>query len=247
METLKTRLREVEDLLKERTASVDMLTKEHDRLLLVEGELNGIVQRLTGKLSNLKKSHQGELDRLLEARTTVEEALPKERDGTVQKLEVATRTHERALLAAQGQASEAPAALCEMDEQFSGKFFFISSGCILATGSLYLVRADLSSMVAPGCWPATEPAAEKAIEDNRQTRRENGEAITDGAAWSPSEYVLATGARLPLVKGAICAFKTGVIKLNQLIWLVSEQPVHRTPPSMWSTCCELRHTAWTCY
>ena len=43
-----------------------------------------------------------ERDRLLEARTMVEEALPKERDGTVQKLEVATRTHERALLAAQG-------------------------------------------------------------------------------------------------------------------------------------------------
>ena len=57
----------------------------------------------------------------------------------MQKLEVTTSTHRRALLAAQGQASEALAALCEMDEQIGGMFLFISFGCIFATGSLYLV------------------------------------------------------------------------------------------------------------
>ena len=52
----------------------------------------------------------------------------------------------------------------------------------------------------------------------------NGEAIAEGAAWSPAELVLATSARLPLVKGAICAFKTRVVKLNKLIWPAAEQP-----------------------
>ena len=50
--------------------------------------------------------------------------------------------------------------------------------------------------------------------DNRQTRRENGEAVEDTATWSPHEFVLATSAWLPLVKGAIGAFKTGIVKLN---------------------------------
>ena len=144
METLKKRLSEVEDQLKERTASVGALTQERDRLLLVEGELNGTVQRLTGEVTNLKRVHRAELDQLVEARMTVEEGLQKERDDAIQKLEVDTSTHRRAMLAAQGQASEALAALCEMDEQISGKFFSISSGCLFAADSICLIRADSS-------------------------------------------------------------------------------------------------------
>ena len=94
METLKKRLSEVEDQLKERTASVSALTQERDRLLLVEGELNGTIQRQTSDLTNLKREQQVELDWLLKAHTMVEEGLQKERDEVVQKLEVATRTHQ---------------------------------------------------------------------------------------------------------------------------------------------------------
>ena len=57
-----------------------------------------------------------------------------------------------------------------------------------------------------------------AILDNRQARRVRGEIIDDVAPWSPDELVLATHARLPLVKGALCAFKTGVVKLNHMFW-----------------------------
>ena len=53
--------------------------------------------------------------------------------------------------------------------------------------------------------------------DNRQARRERGEVVDDVAPWSPDELVLATHARMPLVKGALCAFKTGVVKLNRLL------------------------------
>ena len=63
-----------------------------------------------------------------------------------------------------------------------------------------------------------------AILDNRQARRVRGEIIDDVAPWSPDELVLATRARLPLVKGALCAFQTGVVKLKRLLW-----PSARTP------------------
>ena len=63
-----------------------------------------------------------------------------------------------------------------------------------------------------------------AIADSRQARRENGEAVEETAPWSPHKCVLATRVRLPLVKGALCAFKTGVVKLNSLIWPISGLP-----------------------
>ena len=66
-------------------------------------------------------------------------------------------------------------------------------------------------------WPASQEDAEKAVSDNRQARRERGEVVDDIAPWSPDELVLATRARLPLVKGALCTIKTGVVKLNHLL------------------------------
>ena len=83
MEALKKRLSEVEDQLKERTATVDALTEERDRLLLVEGELNGTVQQLTGTATTLKREHEVELLRLVEVRTTAEAGLQKECDEAV--------------------------------------------------------------------------------------------------------------------------------------------------------------------
>ena len=102
METLKKRLSEVEGQLKDQTATVGALTQERDRLLLVEGELNGTIRRQAGERSTLKREHQAALERLVETRTTVEEEIHKERDEAVQKLEAATDSHQRALLAEQG-------------------------------------------------------------------------------------------------------------------------------------------------
>ena len=48
--------------------------------------------------------------------------------------------------------------------------------------------------------------------------------IAENAAWSPAEYVEATNARLPMVKGAIFVFKTGIAKLNRLLWGSEDQP-----------------------
>ena len=85
-------------------------------------------------------------------------------------------------------------------------------------------------------WPASQEDAEKAISDSRQTRREGGKVIDDVAPWSPDELILATRARLPLVKGAICAFKTGVVNLNQLLWTSAKTLAAPDTTAMWSTC-----------
>ena len=105
-----------------------------------------------------------------------------------------------------------------MDEQIASESLLITSSCFFLQPAL-LISSELISlfMLALGCWRSTEAAADKAVEDSRQARRENGETIADGAAWTPAEYVVATAARMPLVKGAILAFKTGIMKLNKLI------------------------------
>ena len=66
----------------------------------------------------MKQEHEAELLRLVK----VEEALQKERDDAVAGLEAAKTSHQRALLAVHGQASDAYAALSEIDDQLSGKF-----------------------------------------------------------------------------------------------------------------------------
>ena len=71
-------------------------------------------------------------------------------------------------------------------------------------------------------WPSTQENAEKAIHEHHQARREYGAIVDDVAPWSPDEIILATRARLPLIKGALCAFKTGVLKLNRLLWTANQ-------------------------
>ena len=65
----------------------------------------------------MKQEHEVELLRLVK----VEEALQKERDDAVSGLEAAKTSHQKALLAAQGQANDAITALSEIDDQLSGK------------------------------------------------------------------------------------------------------------------------------
>ena len=144
MEALKKRLSEVEGQLKDQTAAVGMVTQERDRLLVIEGKLNDTIRRQADELNTLKREHEVELLRLVEVRTTTEAGLQKERNEAVQKLEVATSTHQRALRASQGQASEALATLHEMDEHIAGESPLISSNCLFATSPLNFFRVDFS-------------------------------------------------------------------------------------------------------
>ena len=65
----------------------------------------------------MKQEHEVELLRLVK----VEEALQKERDDDVASLEAAKTSHQKALLAAQGQANDAIMALSEIDDRLNGK------------------------------------------------------------------------------------------------------------------------------
>ena len=111
LETLRKKLGEVESQLKARN-------DECDRLLKIEGELNKTVKQLSNSAATMKQEHEAELLRLVK----VEEALQKERDDAVAGLEAAKTSHQRALFAAQSQASDAHAALSEIDDQLRGKF-----------------------------------------------------------------------------------------------------------------------------
>ena len=111
LETLRKKLGEVESQLKARD-------EECGRLQKVEGELNNTVKQLTNSAAVLKQEHEAELIRLVK----IEETLQKERDDAVAGLEAAKTSHQQALLAAQGQARDAHAALSEIDDQLSGKF-----------------------------------------------------------------------------------------------------------------------------
>ena len=79
----------------------------------------------------------------------------------------------------------------------------------------------------PGAWPNSQVAAAQAVAESRQARgMENADAA---AAWGPEDLVSALDARLPLVKGALCAFKTGVQKLNETLWPKRVPPVLARP------------------
>ena len=75
-----------------------------------------------------------------------------------------------------------------------------------------------------GSWPTTQEAAEKAVQDHRQALRADGAMVDEVAPWSSNEIILATLARIPLLKGALCSFQTGVEKLNRLLWPAAQLP-----------------------
>ena len=114
LETLRKKLGEVEGQLKARN-------EECGRLQKVEGELNNTVKQLTNSAAVLKQEHEAELIRLVK----IEEMLQKERDDVVAGLEAAKTSHQQALLAAQGLARDAHAALSEIDDQLSGKLLLL--------------------------------------------------------------------------------------------------------------------------
>ena len=109
LEALWKKLGEAESQLKARS-------DECDRLRKVEGELSETVKQLSGSAVTMKQEHEAELLRLVK----VEEALQKERDDAVAGLEAAKTSHQKELLAAQGQTGNAMEALLEIDDMLSG-------------------------------------------------------------------------------------------------------------------------------
>ena len=69
-----------------------------------------------------------------------------------------------------------------------------------------------------------QSAAEEAVAKDQEVRRATGKDVSKNAPWSSAEFVLATVARLPLIKGVILTFKTGIAKLNRRLWPADEQP-----------------------
>ena len=121
VEALKKRVAELEDQLIEWNYLFDEATQVRSQLHLAEVELKSTVERLTSELSSLRMAHQAELNRLLEARMTVEESIQQERNEDVRKLEVATNAHQQALVAARKQDEVALADMHEMDGLIAGK------------------------------------------------------------------------------------------------------------------------------
>ena len=110
LEALRKKLGEVESQLKARSDKCDRLRK-------VEGELNETVKQLSTSATTAKQEHEAELLRLVKS----EEALQKERDDAVAGLEAAKTSHQKELLAAQGQANDAIEVLSEIDDLLNGK------------------------------------------------------------------------------------------------------------------------------
>ena len=209
LEVLRKKLGDAESQLKARS-------DECDRLREVEGELGEAIKQMTTSAATLKQEHEAELLQMVKA----QEVLQKERDDAVAGLEAAKTSHQKELLAAQGQAGNAMEALLEIDDMLSGKF-----PAAVADMVAFLPPSGLTLLVPiTGCWRSTQTAAIAAVETSRQVRRAEGEEIAENAEWGPVDYVEATKARLPLLKGALFVFKTGISKLNRLLWNRQDEP-----------------------
>ena len=118
---MKKRVAKLEGQLGERNFLFAKTTQEHDRLRLAEAELKRNAGQLTSELSSLKTAHQAKLNRLLEARMTVEELLQQEHNKAVRKLEAAIEAHQQALVAARKKVEVALTCMHEMDDLITGK------------------------------------------------------------------------------------------------------------------------------
>ena len=72
-------------------------------------------------------------------------------------------------------------------------------------------------------WPASEDAAHAAVAKERQEQAAaRGPVKTDADAWDRQEYIIATAARIPVIKGIALSFKLGILKIVELLWKPSE-------------------------
>ena len=71
-------------------------------------------------------------------------------------------------------------------------------------------------------WPTSSLAADQAVAAARAVR---GEDVAPDAGWNVEDFAVALNARVPLVKGALCAYKTGVQKLNDKLFRSRTAPI----------------------
>ena len=71
-------------------------------------------------------------------------------------------------------------------------------------------------------WPNSTPVADKAVAAARLVR---GETVAPDAGWSVEDFAVALDARIPHVKGALCTYKAGVQKLNDMLFRSRTKPI----------------------
>ena len=71
-------------------------------------------------------------------------------------------------------------------------------------------------------WPNSSLAADQAV---IVARAERGENVAPDAGYNVEDFAVALNARIPLVKGALCAYKTGVQKLNSKLFRSRAEPI----------------------
>ena len=72
-------------------------------------------------------------------------------------------------------------------------------------------------------WPESEEAAAVAVAEDRAARAAAGKTvIMDEDTWNRHEYLIATKARIPIIKGIALSFKLGILKIGRLLWPPTE-------------------------
>jgi len=72
-------------------------------------------------------------------------------------------------------------------------------------------------------WPETEEAAAVAVAESRAARAAAGDdVLMDEDTWNRHEYLIATKARIPVIKGIALSFKLGILKIGRLLWPPTE-------------------------
>ena len=128
--TLQARVSELENQL-------GTTTQELERLRSVETDLSNRSERLRGELSSLRAAHKEELEKVVAAQASTEDALRKERNAAVEGLAAAKRQHQEELTVANRKIAAALDGMREMDDLLAGK--------TLCFFPLFFVRRLLSS------------------------------------------------------------------------------------------------------
>ena len=128
--TLQARVSELESQL-------GTTTRELERVRSVETDLSNSSERLRGQLSSLRAAHKEELEKVVAAQASTEDALRKERNAAVENLGAAMKQHQAELTAANRKTAAALDGMHEMDDLLAGK--------TLCFFQLFFVRRLLSS------------------------------------------------------------------------------------------------------
>src|SRR4051812_43977221 len=215
------KIAELEGQLREKDAQLDSAKTETARLSKVEIELQARVQQLTRDLTARDATHAADLHRLLEARDEVAGQLMKERDLAVKRLEDESSQHQGQIRAAQAKYDLSLASLHRVDIALAGMSCFLAP--YYSELTFWLFRSHSSFwQILLDAWPNSTPVAEEAVAAARLVR---GEIVAPDAGWNVEDFAVALDARIPHVKGALCTYKAGVQKLNDMLFRSRTKPI----------------------